>query len=154
MLLKHLHPQIVLHGLDGDPAVLAIARRKAHQSNVQITWTQGFSFALLYPDETFERVTASLMLHHLNREQKQRTFGEVWRMLRSGGELHIVDFGPPHTQLTRWVGQITRYLEETADHLDGLLPELIARSGFRETRETSYLNTFVGPLSLYRAVKV
>ncbi|GIK72275.1 MAG: hypothetical protein BroJett021_12630 [Chloroflexota bacterium] len=153
VLLKQLHPQSVVHGLDGDPAVLAIARRKAHQHGMNIAWTQGFSFALPYPHAAFDRVVASLMLHHLNREQKRRTFGEMRRVLRAGGELHIVDFGPPRTSMTRWMSQIMRRLEETADHLDGLLPALMAESGFGEIRETSHLTTIVGPLSLYRAVK-
>ena len=153
LLLAQTHPQARLHGLDGDSAVLDIAVAKARRSGVEIAWTQGLSFSLPYPDNTFQRVTASLMLHHLNREQKRRTLAEVWRVLSPGGELHIVDFGPPHTPLTFWVSRITRHLEETADNLDGLLPAFLAESGFAETAETDHLTTFVGPLSLYRAVK-
>ncbi len=74
-------------------------------------------------------------------------------MLRPGGELHIVDFGPPHSPLTAWMSQITRHLEETADNLDGLLPAFLAESGFTESHETNYLISIAGPLSLYQAVK-
>ncbi len=153
VLLAQAAPQAKLYGLDGDAAVLAIAEAKAKASRVAITWTQGFSFALPYPDNTFHRVTASLMLHHLNREQKRRTLREVWRVLRPGGELHIVDFGPPHSLLTLWMSRITRHLEETADQLDGMLPAFLAESGFAASSETNHLTTFVGPLSLYRAVR-
>lgn len=112
-----------------------------------------FSFALPYPDNTFHRVTASLMLHHLNRAQKRRTLAEVQRVLRPGGELHIADFGPPHTLLTQAMSRVTRLLEETADNLDGLLPAFLTESGFSAVAETGHLPSIVGPLSLYRAVK-
>lgn len=151
ILLAQAHRQTILYGLDGDATVLAIAKAKASQA--PIAWTQGFSFALPYPDNTFHRVTASLMLHHLNREQKRHTLREVWRVLRPSGELHIADFGPPHTQLTFWMSRITRHLEETADNLDGLLPAFLAESGFAKSHETNYLISIAGPLSLYRAVK-
>ncbi|MBW7883022.1 MAG: class I SAM-dependent methyltransferase [Caldilineaceae bacterium] len=153
VLLARAHSQAGLHGLDGDSAVLAIAAAKARHSGVHITWTQGLSHALPYPNNTFQRVTASLMVHHLNRDQKRRTFREVWRVLSPGGELHIADFGPPHSLVTGWMSRIIRRLEETADNLDGLLPFLLAESGFAEIVETGYLTSIVGPLSLYRAVK-
>lgn len=51
--------------------VKAIARRKAHPHGMHIAWMQGFSLALPYPYETFDRVVASLMLHYLNRKQKR-----------------------------------------------------------------------------------
>jgi len=67
--------------------------------------------------------------------------------------LPLLIFGPPHTPLTFWMSRITRYLEETADNLDGLLPAFLAESGFAAIVETDHLTTIVGPLSLYRAVK-
>lgn len=153
ILLAQSARQAAVHGLDGDAAVLAIADAKAIASGVRITWTQGYSFALPYPDSTFHRVTASLMLHHLNRAQKRRTLAEVHRVLHPGGELHIVDFGPPHTPLTQAMSRVTRLLEETADNLDGLLPTFLAESGFSAVAETGPLTSIVGPLSLYRAAK-
>ena len=153
VLLAQTHPQARLHGLDGDAAVLDIAVAKARRSGVEIAWTQGLSFSLPYPDNTFQRVTASLMLHHLNREQKRRTLREVWRVLSPDGELHIVDFGSPHTPLTQAMSRVTRLLEETADNLDGLLLLFLAESGFSSVAETGHLTSIVGPLSLYRAVK-
>ena len=153
ILLAQHAPQAHIHGLDGDAAVLAIADAKAVARGVFVTWTQAFSFALPYPDNTFHRVTASLMLHHLNRAQKRRTLAEVQRVLRPGGELHIADFGPPHTLLTQAMSRVTRLLEETADNLDGLLPAFLTESGFSAVAETGHLPPIVGPLSLYRAVK-
>ena len=153
ILLAQRAPQAIVHGLDGDRGVLAIADAKARTSRVAIRWTQAFSFALPYPDNTFHRVTASLMLHHLNREQKRATLAEVRRVLCPGGELHIADFGPPHTPLTQAMSRVTRLLEETADNLDGLLPVFLTESGFSVVAESGHLTSIVGPLSLYRAVK-
>jgi ubiquinone/menaquinone biosynthesis C-methylase UbiE len=153
VLLAQSAPNARLYGLDGDATVLNSATAKAHRSAVTVSWIQGFSFALPYADNTFHRITTSLMLHHLNREQRLRTLREVWRVLRPEGELHIVDFGPPHAPLTRWLSHIGRHFEETADHLDGLLPGFLVESGFVNVVETASLTTVVGPLSLYQAAK-
>jgi hypothetical protein len=39
----------------------------------------------------------ALVLHHLTRVDKQQTMREVVRVLRPGGGLHVVDFGPPRS---------------------------------------------------------
>ena len=153
LLLAQSHPQAKLHGLDGDPAVLAIAAAKARRSGMEIAWVHGFSFELPYADAAFHRVTASLMLHHLNRDQKRRTLREMWRVLRPGGELHIVDFGPPRSPLTAGISFVIRHLEEIADHVDGLLPVFMAECGFAECVESGHWATLLGPLSFYRAVR-
>ncbi len=153
VMAKEQYPTANLTGLDGDPEVLAIARTKAAQAGLAITWDHGLATELPYPAQAFDRVLSSLMLHHLTGAQKRLAFAEVFRALRPGGEFHIVDFGPPHTFAMRAVARVMRSLEETPDHFDGWLPGWLAEAGFSPVTETGHAATILGPLSLYQAVK-
>lgn len=87
-------------GLDGDPTILAIARRKAARAGVPVRFDDGMASALPYPDGSFDAVTSTLMLHHLTLDQRVRTLAEVRRVLRPDGRLVVADFAPPHN---RWM---------------------------------------------------
>src|SRR3989337_1666309 len=89
ILIKQLHPEAQVVGLDGDPKVLAIARAKAAKAGVEIALVRGMAFVLPFPDRSFDRVLSSLVLHHLNHDNKVRTLNEVFRLLQPGGQLHI-----------------------------------------------------------------
>lgn len=101
-------------GLDGDPDVLRIAHRKAANARIEVVWDQGLAYALPYSDGSFDAVVASLILHHLIREDKTRALGEVYRVLRAGGSFHVADFGTPLNSLMRALAKVSELLEETA----------------------------------------
>src|SRR4029450_1170866 len=94
-LVKQLHPDVDVVGLDPDPKAIARARSKAQRAAVSIQFDQGFSQYLPYPDGSFEQVFSSFMFHHLDSDVKLNTFCEVRRVLRPGGVLHLLDFGGP-----------------------------------------------------------
>src|SRR4030067_2941191 len=56
ILIKQLHPDADVVGLDGDPEILEIARVKAAKARVEITLDHGMAYQLPYPDEAFDRV--------------------------------------------------------------------------------------------------
>ena len=153
ILIKQLHPEVNVIGLDGDPEVLEIARSKAGLKNVNITLSFGMAFELPYPDQSFDRVLSSLMFHHLTTENKQRTLKEIFRVLKPGGELHIVDFGKPRSLYAGLISLMMRRLEETGDNIQGVLPAMMQKAGFGFAEETQQYNTIVGGLSLYKAKK-
>lgn len=159
LMLKRTHPEAQITGLDGDPEVLDIARDKSHGTDIQ--WDEGLASSLPYPDSTFDRVVASLIIHHLGTDDKRRAFKEVYRVLRSPdpalgkprGELHVLDFGAPHSLLTRVMTTCMRRLEETADNFDGMIPRFMVEAGFGSVSEAQNFVTLFGPLSLWQAVK-
>jgi ubiquinone/menaquinone biosynthesis C-methylase UbiE len=153
ILVKQTHADAEVLGLDGDSRVLSIGRAKAVKAGVDITLDHGFSFRLPYPDASFDRVISSLMFHHLSREDKQRTLSEVFRVLRPGGELHIVDFGKPRHAFAQLISLLGRRLERAADNIEGLLPTMMRHAGFIEVEELAQFTTVVGALSLYQARK-
>ncbi len=153
LMIKQIQPDAGVNGLDMDPQILDIARRKAEQTGVTIVLQQGTATCLPYPDESFDHVFASLMLHHLTRQDKQQALREAFRVLKPGGELHIADFGKPH-DLAMWlISLVMRWAEEVHDNILGLLPVFIADAGFHPVEETTRYRTVVGAIALYRACK-
>ena len=89
--IKQGHPSVTVTGLDGDPSILALAERKAQRAETEISLVHGLSTDLPYPSEYFDRVVSSLFFHHLDWANKTRTACEIYRVLKPGGECHIVD---------------------------------------------------------------
>lgn len=154
ILVKQSQPAAEVIGFDGDPQVLEIGRIKAAQQNVNITFDQGMAYQLPYPAESFDRVISSLVLHHLTREDRQRALGEVYRVLKRGGEFWIIDFGKPHDALAFVISLVMRNLERTKDLIQGLLPDQLRGAGFQEVAEVARFITLFGTIGLYRARKV
>jgi ubiquinone/menaquinone biosynthesis C-methylase UbiE len=152
---KMREPEIEITGLDGDPAILAIARRKAAEAGAKIRFDEGFSTALPYGEGEFDTVLCSLFFHHLGREAKLATLKELRRVLRPGGTLHIADWGEARNALMRFAFygiQLLDGFENTADNVRGLLPQFARDSGFSTVEETRSFATMFGTLSLYRAL--
>lgn len=130
-LVKQKQPAADVIGFDGDPQALAIARAKAAQHKVAITFDQGMAYQLPYPDESFDCVLSSLVLHHLTTEDRQRTLGEVYRVLKRTDEFWVIDFGKLQNALAFAISLVMRRLERTKDLINGLLPEQLRRDSAR-----------------------
>lgn len=153
LLIKKAQPTADVYGLDVDAGVLHIARRKARDAGTDISLHWGTATQLPYGDENFDHVFASLMLHHLDREDKQRALNEIFRVLKPGGQFHVTDFGKPTNLSGYLVSLMTRWFEEIDDPIRGLLPTLISEAGFRSVDETACYSTVSGTLRSYRASK-
>ncbi|GAB4577430.1 MAG: bifunctional demethylmenaquinone methyltransferase/2-methoxy-6-polyprenyl-1,4-benzoquinol methylase UbiE [Anaerolineales bacterium] len=153
ILIKQTHPDVEVVGLDGDPKVLELGRAKVQRAGVNITLDEGMAFQLPYPDDSFDRVVSSLVFHHLTHENKQRTLGEVYRVLRPCGQLFVVDFGKPRGALGNWLAPALGRFEEAADNFLGLLPAMFREAGFEGVDERARYLTLFGPLALYYGSK-
>ncbi|MFN2511857.1 MAG: class I SAM-dependent methyltransferase [Pyrinomonadaceae bacterium] len=90
IMVKQVHPEAEVFGIDADSKILAIARAKAAKASLNLTLDQGMADQLPYADSSFDRVLSSLFLHHLTTENKRRTFREVFRVLRPGGRFDVI----------------------------------------------------------------
>ena len=154
--MKQSQPKLDLSAIDGDPTILAIARRKAAKANAEIQWLQAMSTDLPFPALHFDRVVSSLFFHHLTWDGKVRTAREVFRVTKAGGELHVADWGLPHGALMRglFLGiQLLDGFENTRDNVADRLVPLFEQAGFVEVTTTQAFNTMFGTLALYRAIK-
>jgi len=149
-------PGVQVSALDADPAVLAIAGRKARHAGANIAFELGHSSTLPYADERFDRVLSSLFFHHLTWDDKLRTARQMHRVLRPAGELHVADWGRAGGLVSRTAFlaiQLLDGFDNTRDNVAGLLPTLFASAGFRHVEETRRIPTAFGIVSLYRAMK-
>ncbi len=156
ILLKSQHPETRVEAIDADPQILGMARDKAARTGLDITFHQVMSYALPFPDASFNHVFSSLLFHHLTRDQKIGTLAEVLRILRPGGRLHIADFGRPQNAAMRaafFFVQTFDGFATTQDNVDGLLPSLIHDGGFPTPDETATFATMFGTIRLLQTQK-
>lgn len=154
--IKQRHPDVAVTGIDGDPNILAIARRKAYRNGVALRFDAGLSTRLPYADARFDRVLSTLFFHHLSWNDKQRTAREIHRVLRPGGELHVADWGRAGGPVMRGAFYAIQLLDgfaNTQANVEGRLIELFEGAGFAEVSQQRAFSTIFGTLALYRAVR-
>lgn len=146
IMAKQAQPLAQVCGLDADPEMLAMAHKKVATLGVDVTFDVGMTFELPYPDESLDRVLSSIMIHHLKTPDKHRTAKEIYRVLKPGGQLHIIDFGKPSTLYAKMLGPFLHEFEEANDNIDGLLPKIFGAPGLT-MREMGDFQTFFGTLT-------
>lgn len=135
VMVKKANPKAEVVGLDGDPQILQIARAKAGTHQLSLRFDRGMSFALPYPDESFDVVLFSFMLHHLSREDKQRTAHEAYRVLRPNGRLIGADLTEARSFVGRSMRPFVRHIERMEDNVFGFLPVMFETAGFKDYAE-------------------
>lgn len=153
ILIKQSHPGADVVGLDGDPQILEIARKKAQSQGLEIRFDQGMSFELPYPDESFDVACTSMMLHHLTRDDKQKTATEMYRVLRPGGKLFGADFAEPRSRFGKAIRPLTRRFERVAENVDGFLPVMFGKAGFKNYSEGARRYLF-GSIASFQGYKI
>jgi ubiquinone/menaquinone biosynthesis C-methylase UbiE len=152
LLVRRRHPDVDLVGLDPDPDALHRARRKLAGAGPAVRLDRGFADALPYPDTTVDRVLSSFMWHHLDPADKPRALREIRRVLRPGGQLHIVDMsggGPIHRALT-WRGRRHGHARHVPDRADELSAQL-REAGLTGVTATERRSVRLGGYAFYRA---
>ena len=152
IMAKMAQPGAEVVGLDADPDMLKVARYKSELQKVPVTFDVGFTNKLPYPDESFDRVLSSIMIHHLKTPDKWQTAREVYRVLKPGGQLHIIDFGKPVTWYGKMLGPLLHKFEEANDNIDGKLPEIFGAPGLK-TQVIGNFWTFFGDQAFLRGEK-
>jgi ubiquinone/menaquinone biosynthesis C-methylase UbiE len=153
--LKRTVPGAVVTGIDADERMLARAARKAARAGLEVGWQRARAERLPHPDASFERVLSSLFFHHLRPNEKRAALREAHRVLAPAGELHVADWGKPNPvlRLMFYAVQILDGFDNTRDNVEGRLGQFFHDAGFREVAIAARINTCLGTIALYRAVK-
>ena len=153
--LARRFPQARVIGLDADAAALAFARDKAAGAGVELRLEEAYADRMPFPSGCFDAAVSSLFFHHLTREAKAAALGEIFRVLKPGGSLHVADWGRPSSLLMRVAFLPVQALdgwETTRDSVAGVLPEVLARAGFADVHHRRNFGTMLGTMALYSAV--
>ncbi|HEY7419839.1 MAG TPA: methyltransferase domain-containing protein, partial [Ktedonobacteraceae bacterium] len=79
-------------GIDPGAQQIAHARAKAARRNLPVEFQAGVIEHLPFPDQSFDVVFSTLMMHHLPAGLKRQGLAEIARVLKPGGRLVIADF--------------------------------------------------------------
>ncbi|MGH9229804.1 MAG: class I SAM-dependent methyltransferase [Acidimicrobiales bacterium] len=158
-----LGPGVVVVGLDRDPRLLAIARRRAADAGLagQIRWLAAGVDALPVEAGSADLVWASGVVHHL--PDQQAAIGTLAALLRPGGRLVLVEGGLPLRCLPFDIGlgrvglearldeARGRWFDDMRDELHGPplpygWPEALTRAGLVDVRARSFLAEVPPPL--------
>jgi ubiquinone/menaquinone biosynthesis C-methylase UbiE len=157
IMAQAAQPEAAVFGLDADPEILALARGKAEAAGAKVRFDEGLATELPYEDRSFDHVFSTLFFHHLTGADKRQTAGEIARVLRPAGELHVADWGRPSDPLmwALFVGSVRLFdgFERTRDNAAGVLPQIFQQEGLEQAAETERMRTAFGTLVLYRARK-
>ena len=152
IMAKQAQPDAEVVGLDADPEMLKMAYVKKNQEKIDVKFEIGFTNNLPYPDASFDRVLSSIMIHHLKTPDKEKTAREIYRVLKPGGQLHVIDFGKPSTFYGKLLGPFLHKFEEANDNIDGKLPIMFREAGLN-VQEKGDFWTFFGDLTFLAGYK-
>lgn len=156
IMVKQAQPSARVIGVDVDPRILDIARGKITQAGVDVELRQGHVQDVELAPGSVDRVLTSLVLHHLTTDEKLSALRALHAALKPGGELHVLDFGPPHNFLMSLVAGPLRFFDghaRTDDNFSGRLPRIVADAGFREVAERGHRMSPFGTLTYWSAVR-
>jgi ubiquinone/menaquinone biosynthesis C-methylase UbiE len=90
-----------LEAVEPDEAMLAEARRRLADASVPIQLTRAPAEALPFPDEHFDSAVATLVFCSV--QEPMQGFHELWRVLKPGGTLFLLEHVRAQGKVTAWV---------------------------------------------------
>lgn len=151
-------PDARIIAVDPDPAVLALAFKKAAISKAEIEFVQAIGGDRIdsLPYEQVSKVVTSLVLHQCSMEAKTALLRNAYALLAPGGSLFVADYGLQRSLLMQMLFNQVRSLdgyENTRANKNGLIPVLIEEAGFSHVAEEWQVQTPTGSITLWTAKK-
>lgn len=122
-------PSGAVLGIDAAPAMIAAAQRYAARDGSGARFQVAAIENLPFENDRFDVVLSSAMLHHLPPDTKLQGLQEVYRVLKDGGRLVVVDVDRPAALWWLVVWPLL-FMPSVVPNLRGEIPEYIGRAGF------------------------
>jgi ubiquinone/menaquinone biosynthesis C-methylase UbiE len=151
VMIKHGYPGVEVAGIDPDPRALERARRKAARDSALIRFDQGFADDLPYPERSFDRVFSSFMYHHLPSDEKPKMLQEARRVLKPGGELHMVDFEGSEDGRQGFLARLFHSNERLQENSPVRVLAIMRQAGFHDADKLGRRRLLFGTIEYYRA---
>jgi len=152
-VIKRLYPEAEVVGLDPDPKALARAQRKAADAGISIQYDQGFAGTLPYPPATFDRVLSAFMFHHLPADEKGKMLREARRVLKPGGEFHMLDFQGSEDAGRGFLARLLHGRAGLRDNSENRVLNLMQQAGFADAKKTGCRRMLFARTAYYRAIQ-
>lgn len=153
LLIKKQFPEVEVVALDPDSKALDRARKKAARERLAIQFDKGFGDQLPYPEASFDRVFSSLMFHHLPADEKRNTLSEVRRVLKPGGEFHMMDLEGPEDHKAGLFGRLLHLHAQVKDNSAANVVRVMKEAGFADAAKVGRQSRLFGGVAYYKGVK-
>lgn len=158
VMLKRASPYATVYGIDPDPDVLGRAEIKARDKGALVHFMKGYGADVAERSASLRvtKIVSSLVLHQVPLDGKREILGNMFAALKSGGEVHIADYGLQRSAVMRLLFRQIQHLdgcEGTQPNADGIVPVLMEEIGFDNVRENRVIATPTGSISLYSGRK-
>jgi ubiquinone/menaquinone biosynthesis C-methylase UbiE len=129
LLLQEKFPDAQVIGLDLSPYMLVVAEHRADQRNLPIQWRHGQAEETGLPAAQFDLVTIGLLFHETPPAIAQAILREAHRLLRTGGEVLILDGNQKLLRQTSWLNNVFEepYIQQYAE---GCTEAWLGQAGF------------------------
>lgn len=152
LLIKRLHPDVDVVGVDPDERALARAQRKAGRRHLAIEFIPAFAQRLPFADGSYDRVVSAFMFHHLDPDVKAAALAAARRVLTPDGAMQLVDFGGAVDETDGFAARLQHRHQRLADNLGDRIPGLMRDAGFTDAAEVAHQLTRLGRITHYRGV--
>ncbi|NEQ38237.1 MAG: class I SAM-dependent methyltransferase [Okeania sp. SIO3I5] len=106
IMLKQAFPQAKVIGIDLSPYMLGCAEVKAKTAGLNIQWQHDNAEKTGFPDGYFDLVTIALLFHETPPQVSRSILQEIFRLLKVGGQVVILDGNQKTLRQTEWLTEI------------------------------------------------